>query len=58
MLSFATFKDEQIWDVVDYVMSVPIQGPIPPESSSVAKALKPSAEKVAQSKDPDPGDAE
>lgn len=58
MLSFATFKDEQIWDVVDYVMSIPIQGPIPPQSASVAQARKPEPTKVAQSKDSAPDNAE
>jgi mono/diheme cytochrome c family protein len=59
MQSFAAaFKDEQIWDIVDYVMSIPIQGPIPPQSATVAQALKPGAPKVAQSKDSAPGNAE
>ena len=28
MASFATFKDEQIWDIVNYVLSIPYEGAI------------------------------
>ncbi len=60
MQSFSTvFNDEQIWDLVDYVMSIPIDGPIPPQTATVANALKPNgAAKIAQSKNSAPQNAE
>lgn len=62
MQSFSTvFKDEQIWDLVDYVMSIPIDGPVPAQTRAVAQALKPNPRqetKVAQSKESAKGTAE
>lgn len=37
----SAFTDEQIWDLVDYVMSIPIDGPIPKSAGNVANSAKP-----------------
>jgi len=40
----SAFSDEQIWDLVDYVMSIPIDGPVPEGADRVAQASEPSQE--------------
>ena len=47
----AAFTDEQIWDLVDYVMSIPINGPIPDQNVQIARKKNGQASKVAQSQD-------
>lgn len=37
----SAFSDEQIWDLVDYVMSIPISGPVPEGADRIAQASEP-----------------
>jgi mono/diheme cytochrome c family protein len=56
MQAFGTaFTDEQIWDLVDYVMSIPINGPIPDQNVQIAKARPGQTTRVARS-EKDSGD--
>ncbi len=48
MASFSTFKDEQIWDIVNYVLSIPYEGAIAQfEKQPVASADSPAPKKKA-----------
>ncbi len=56
-----TFKDGEIWDLVDYVMSIPIDGPVPKQTtklSQMAKASKPDKPKLAQTENDSAKNAE
>ncbi len=47
MASFSTFKDEQIWDIVNYVLSIPYGGAVDQfEKTKVARS-RPAAEEIA-----------
>ncbi len=47
----SAFTDEEIWDLVDYVMSIPINGPIPDQNLQIAAKKPKESAQVAQSRE-------